>query len=75
MLYNKTSDAQAIAHYSLTDAQLVPWAAEESEMNSHRLQNSFPIQNAWCHMVYNIPLASLNHLSYFCSIPAPWALR
>ena len=38
---NITSDAQAVAHHPLTDAQLAPWAAEESQMKSHPLQNSF----------------------------------
>ena len=35
------SDAQVIAHRSLADAQLAPWAAEESQMNFHPLQTSF----------------------------------
>ena len=38
-----TSDAQAIAHHALTDAQVAPWAMEEHEMNSHPLQNFFHI--------------------------------
>ena len=35
------SDAQAIAYHLPADAQLAPWAAKESTMNSHSLQNSF----------------------------------
>ena len=38
-----TSDAQAIAHHALTDAQVAPWAMEEHEMNSHPLQSFFHI--------------------------------
>lgn len=37
------SDAQEIAHHLLTGAQLSPWVAEESEKNSHSLQNSFHV--------------------------------
>ena len=55
-----TSDAQAIAHHPLTDAQLAPQQAEEIKMNSHPLQNS---PSACCHMVWNIPLASLSQLT------------
>ena len=36
-----TSDAQEIAHHAVSDALLAPWAAEESQRNSHPLQNSF----------------------------------
>ena len=36
-----TSDAQAIAHHPLTNAQLVPQAVEKSQVNFHCLQNSF----------------------------------
>ena len=35
-----TSDAQAIAHHPMTDAQLTPRAAEESQLNCYPLQNS-----------------------------------
>ena len=41
MCMHMTSDAQVVAHRPLTDAQLVPWAVEEREVNSHPLQNSF----------------------------------
>ena len=36
-----TSDVEAIAHHPPADVQLSSWAAEEGEMNSHPLQNSF----------------------------------
>lgn len=40
-----TSDSQAILHHPLTDAQLIPQAMEESDINSHPLQNSFCIMS------------------------------
>jgi len=43
-----TSDAQANAHQPLTNAQLGPQAVEESQMNSHSIQNSF------CLMLYGM---------------------
>lgn len=36
-----TSGTQAIAHHPQTNAHLNPRAAEERQMNSHPLQNSF----------------------------------
>ena len=36
-----TNDAQAIAHHPPNHALLTLWATEESEVNSHSLQNSF----------------------------------
>jgi len=39
------NDAQAIFYHPQTDAQLGPWAAMESEMNSHALQNSFHLMS------------------------------
>jgi len=36
-----TSDAQTIAHHTMTKAQLAPQTTEERETNSHSLQNSF----------------------------------
>jgi len=34
------SDAQAIAHHSMIDAQLAPWAVKKSKINSHPFQDS-----------------------------------
>ena len=55
-----TSDAQAIAHHRLTNAQLAPRAVEEREMNSHPLQNSFHM------MSYGM------EYPLFCSLPSPF---
>ena len=35
----------------------------------------FKTPYTWCHMVRNISLAILSQLSWFCSLPAPRALR
>jgi len=53
-----TSDAQAISHYSPTDAHLAPQAVEEREMNFHPLQTP----SSWCDRVWNIPLDGLTEL-------------
>jgi len=41
MWMNKTTDAQAITPWPLTNAQLTTQTVEKSQMNSHPLQNSF----------------------------------
>ena len=35
------SEAQVVAHHPPANAQLAPWSEEESETNSHPLQNPF----------------------------------
>ena len=46
-----TSDAQTIAHHPLTNAQIASQAVEKSQVKSYPFQNSFHM------MVWNIPLA------------------
>lgn len=52
------SDAQAMAHRPLPDAQLAP-----EQQKSERWTLILLKTPAWCHMVWNIPLASLSQLS------------
>lgn len=40
-----TRDSQAIVHHPLTNVQLAPQVAEERQMNSYPLQNSFHIMS------------------------------
>jgi len=66
--YTKHVMHYAIAHVSPTNAQLVPvqqsppWPASPKFMCS-----------AWCHMVWNIPLASWRQLSWLWPLPAACA--
>ena len=63
--YTKQVVHNVIAHHLLTDAQLVP---EPRSTPPSQLPQC--IYWAWCHMVWNIPLASLGQLSWLCPIPA-----
>ena len=64
-----TSDTQGTAHHPSTNAQLAP-----EQWNSARCTPTpFKSMSACCHMVWNIPLTSVNQLSQLCSLPASWA--
>ena len=56
---NIASDAQAIAHHSRTDAQLAP----EQQQRAEGTPSPFRTPSTCCHVLWNIPLASLSQLS------------
>ena len=65
--YTKQVMHNAIAHYMLTDAQLVP---ERQFPHPHSPQF---IYWAWHHVLWNIPLASLGQVPWLCPLPTSYA--
>ena len=63
---NVTSDAQAVAYHSPTNAQLAPCVAEEGKVNSQSLQKYFLLLS--CSVEY--PFGQFQ-LPYYCSLLAP----
>lgn len=65
-MYHKISDAQHNCSLSSNWCPASLWAVTA-------LWPALPVySSAWCHMVWNIPLASLGQLFWFCLLPAPW---
>ena len=66
--YTKQVMHNAIAHHSLTDAQLAP--EQRSPLQANSLQF---IYWAWHHVVWNIPSASWGQLPWLCPLPTSCA--
>ena len=60
----------AIAHRPPTDSQPVI----EQQLSPSQIASVFKSFFAWCHIMWNIPLASSGQLSWFCPLPDPCAL-
>jgi len=57
----------------LTTANRCP-ASPLSSKRERWIPTPFKTPSVWCLVVWNIPLASLSQLFWFCSLPDAWAL-